>query len=409
MMLNRKGQESRFPIFGLILAVIVLVLIGLAIAGKFNIINFVFGLSNINGNKEIAGLSYVGVNLRTGNLVYYTGNGWKDVDESKEFSLNGFSFNPKDLKQEFWDFYVLTPRFPKVYNIEGTPGTFWVFNSVSDVETPKGSGWAPILIKSLPKTGLKRFDELFLVLRQDNTLHELRSDSYRDYGMSSEFLTPLHKGEIKEVVRWRDSILKGGNCEKIFDLKLTDGSSLNYEVNKVEDILYLDLEEEALSRDYENYKEGCFKGNGFIDTGRVGWNNSDVVEIYYTEGVVDSWAKLWWNGNLGYWSYQNSKTNGRIAFDGSVTYFIGDNRDDYNSLAGKDLYDGLIILTRSGGVFDKVETDFKDTSDRGVFIHRGGEENPGEKIGFDKLNNEFAYAVLDSYDYGWFKQGELNG
>ncbi len=388
--MKRLGEMQTKTIVGII-AFVVLGIVVFSVSERFEVFYFIADLFGFDAPLKPAQI--VGIDLKSGELQYLDveSESWKNVPLGIDFAvISGELISPEEILKTLNDFYLKTERRPRVLDISASSWRRWIVNGPFD--------FGKIQIMTETKKGFVG--------------EELKSLGYLDYSGVFEFpsyekpyLLDLESSlpALQLAIDWRDQILGGKTCEKFLTFNLKETGSLKsiqkkFSVRKEHSngrYLFVDFSKPVFENSDKWTDVDCFNVNEYNHIDRVGWENGAVVEIRFTDNDgVNTLEKVTWEPKNG-WKF-NTK----------------ENVDSFGrNLKNSDFYYGLVELTKSGGIFEKLDATFgKDFE--GVFI------KPIEHIGFQKVDlnfpkltewgefggdNEqiitlFNYRVLDKYN-----------
>ncbi len=371
-------------------------------------------------NGSVQGNGVVGVNLASGNLEYFTGDTFKEFSGQEFALLGGYEFNIKDVQGEIYDFYFKTQRRPdNFFNIRVNNWRYWTLSlySLKDilvkVETHTIPGYrGPI---SEYKYGL--LNGYSDGLKYSYFPYEPKDIIVKDGYLSSfiELDSKYPGNHINEAFEWIDSILQGNKCEKFLTLNVKQKDvqkDLIYTVRKSDGYLVIDLTKPIPNGIIEKWNNPkCFERESYFDfiqtTPKI-YDNGAKVEFYYT--TIDGYdligqdvdEKLAYSFEKG-WTYQQS-----WRIDKGEEESINRAPEIYRQLSGKNLYDGLILLTKKEGIFSQKEVAFNydKRTDQGVFVNKVPVTINLNRRKWDGLSSEkdetliseFIYDLLDKYN-----------
>ncbi len=391
----RKGEIHWSYIIGAVLGGIIIYLI---FSGAWKTIQpIVFAVELIGFNvSNPQGNGIVGVNLVSGNLEYYDGEGFKKFTNQEVAVLGGYLFNVLDTKNKIDDFYFKTDRRPEKLNVEINHWRYW------DVSLGNSNKLAFIInFKNKASFENLLFNSLEYV-ELDSNGKPLLFGNYEGSNFPSfgkiEFQENSDK--VASLIAWRDSILQGNSCEKFLTLRVKQNGvekDLEYAVRKSDNHIVIDLTKPIEFRVDKWSNENCFTFDNYVDIS-VGKLENISVELIYTEyDGSDNDRKLTWEGTK--WIIQKSSDEEKDK------YYSGFERNNF--------YNGLIALSKPKGILEVLDVIFNygSKTGQGVFIGPnnlplniqsfGNEKEWNEWKGTQNLNNEiindFIYRILEEY------------
>lgn len=370
--------------------------------------------------ETVQGNGVLGVNIATGNLEYYTGESFKKFTGQEVALLGGYEFNIKDVQGKISDFYFKTERRPSnFFNIKVNNWRYWTLSlySLKDIIVKIEAHTIPGFRGPITEQKYGTLDGYSNSLKYSYYPYESNDVVVRNGYLSSfiELDSKYSGNHMPEAFEWMDSILQGNKCEKFLTLSLKQKDTqkdLTYTVRKVDGYLVIDLTKPVDSGNIEKWKnEKCFEKEsyfGYIQTTPKTYDNAAKVEFYYTnlDGYdlfgQDVDEKLIYSVEKG-WTYQQS-----WGIDKTDEESISRAPEIYRQLADKNLYDGLILLTKKDGIFSQKEVAFNYDSrtGQGVFVNKlpvainlNGKKWDGLNSKQDEiLISEFIYGILDKYN-----------
>ncbi|MBM3232255.1 hypothetical protein FJZ21_02670 [Candidatus Pacearchaeota archaeon] len=413
-MVWRKGDVRNFWVFGII-AIFVLIMV---LGGFWKKIEmFVYVANLIPGFNQTApeGTSIVGVNLENNKLMYFTGEKWREIEtkNNNDYFMGSYSFKPQDVKKEIQNFYFNTKREPEKLNMEVNSWRYW--------EAVNGGRFDSI-VRIYPRVK-KDFEtkEKIVTFGEYIDLNHINVPNYgfMDSISSVETYTPLfakieyedpkNAQIIAKILVWKDSILKGNSCEKFLELNIRldkkDLVGKNFTARRVDNYLFVDLNEPASDLTSEKYKVGCFEHTNYEDKYEIAWDNPRQ-DIRF--------------------SFKSGRMTGSVLYDKdgwrpSFSSDYGDVNEDSKVINSQNsFYENILFLVMSrhiikesfgntyglGGLFEKYNIQFNgDDSGNGVFL-KGGSipinidfiKGVTWKKGMkSELRNKFLYHILTEY------------
>jgi hypothetical protein len=377
------------------IAIFVLVILGVFSTNAFGATNFVVDLFDLRSGEAPLGASMLGVNLETGDLMYYNGEKWKEIktDDVKKptFVLSGYQFDSAKALEEFREFY-LSERRPKELYLSVSHWRYW------HVLSPPSLEYGPTIIDTL-KNRFVGFENIYVGLQSDGKLIESAGNQSPTWGFSSDFLTALYSKSIPSVISWRDQILEGKECEKFLTLTLTkdnNANPLSFTVRKVDQYIFVDVTKPVLMGTTEKWQDtGCFKIESYDDSkiDRSKWRNDAWIEISFDEAGSDTNDGRIVYRSTGWFALRNGREFSLA--DGSID-------EDYKIASDKQrsLKSGLDFL------FGK-ETGFTDGSDDTKISVKVIESDKAHIVSIPltsdgevdlNRNTETVYLILDEYN-----------
>jgi len=325
-----------------------------------------------------AGTSTVGINLETGNLAYFTRERWRVIKDSDTvFKLDKYEFVPNKLKSDLNNFYFDTQRRPGALSMEIN---HWRYIDAS----MKGKS---VAFNTNTKSGLigPDLEEQYIINNKD----EIQFTDSRALILGANF-PHFNKFEITDsvkngLIKWRDSILQGNECEKFLTLPLKENKK--YTVRITEGYLFVDLNL-PVTTDVEKWTdEDCFKFKNYIDS------QKDYTQIPIQINFVDSFLD---NKPLTF------------TFDSEVGWTLPDSRylsGIWGFRTEKYRYgiSGARIKSFLNGVYDIFSTGAGEIHSLKVVADNSGKQTAlYQKESFTKedLNNldRIAYEILSRYN-----------
>lgn len=445
MKFDKRADLRTIWVFAVLGALILVI----TLSGVWKRIDFFITLASFLGfdsGEPPAGTSIIGVNMEKGDLRYFTGEKWVKIDEkASSYLLGDYEFNPKDVKNSFYNFYVKTPRKPSTISFEAN---HWRYLEASFISTD----WGKVRVSSNTKNGFAGPMGADLGnLGYSNSLdYEGISYISQEGSIHPDFLKyDLSRDSLWKVVSWRDSILEGASCEKFMPLKIAYNLPVQaqpsqveskYSVRKIDEYLFVDLAKPVFAGVNEKYsKDNCFQSISYVDVDRSNWKNGASLQINFVENDAflgkGTPSKIWWL-SFGQppsfaWSYQSSKTDWNqvllidktkvaTASDPShkvpYKYWLDDHSSFYNGLIelvslknsknpgafnnGEEAYD-VHVFVKSGSVEREVELSSVLATNTAPLVDtpRGLNNDP-------QVVSAFLYRVLDEYNKHLFAPPE---
>jgi len=321
----KKGRVAINKLILGIVAVVVLIMVIMGVTGQFN--KFYFWADLFPGFEEDfpEEEAILGYNLEKGELSYYTGTKWKEIDTSNEvFVLGDYEFYPPEVKNNFREFYI-GERRPERLVLEVSKFKVWVVSAMSNNfinEILKSNYVGADLYDYHKDNKIRRWFATMLHLDYSGVLSKaVSSDTYD--GTTTDFFRltskdlKIYNPLIEKANSWRDQFLKGNVCEKFLKLKIGD-RDINYHVERIEDHIYVELTLPVYLGTSEKWQnESCFSVPEIKDTSD--WVNYATVEFNYIEDPVfgiKGDAKFVWtplidkfgNSTTGGWYRENRKS-----------------------------------------------------------------------------------------------------
>ena len=373
-------------------------------------------------NKSEPGvIAIVGINLEEhNNLEYFNGETWKKMDIPKDnagFVMGSYEFNPANMERDLEGFYFNTRRKPGQFNLEINEWRYWVIyqelSSIVIYPYTKESYIGP------PKS---TYDHNFATFDAKISYDGLDKFKYGKGDYLVSFLSlDLFKSSsaFSKLISWRDSILEGNKCEKFLSLNLKEkgvSSTKIYTVRKIENYVFVDLNNPVSEGKDEAYKEGRFVVENYKDTeDRSNWeNNANVLFKYtnYNSFSADVSETLSYAMHTG-WVYQNTWNIDTIK-NGARNGASANVPDVYKGLYQKSFYDGLVLLAKPGGIFEQEDIAFNYGSKLGekvnVYINQNSKVTDSVNADIISVNgkawnnlgpeeiNRFIYNILNGYN-----------
>jgi len=270
-----------------IVAVVVLIIVIMGVTGQFNKFSFWANLFPDFEEEFLEGEAILGYNLPRGELEYYTGTSWKEIDSTKEiFALGDYEFNPKNVRENFREFYFDGKR-PENLLLNVSEFKIWRLHfdhkrTLEIDEIMKENYVGDSEYDSIKDDQVRKFSPTRFLLKYSGVLEKYiwQGNVGSSAPIAVEFLN-YYSPFIEKTIFWRDQFLKGKDCEKFLKLNLSSGET-NYFVERIEDYLYVELTEPVYPGTSEKWKnESCFSFLEIEDTSD--WVNPAKVEIEYLE------------------------------------------------------------------------------------------------------------------------------
>jgi hypothetical protein len=280
-----------------------------------NTLPFSFGASK-NSTKTV-GTGLVGIDLTNiegpGSplLKYYDGSAWITLKEGSKIKFAGSVFDSSIIHAGLKEFYADTPRYGN---------SVFRLSDGSQIEASDGKSNLYYLTGRIVQGS---YDNFFLqnnwqfspntYLMLSHRLNPQKSDgSIYLMDVDGAFYPLTSKGEISKltdpqlislfsevspaIVKWRDQILAKQACEKYLHIAYDGGKNNdNYFVNRIDNILYIDLNQKANGP--EKYGDKCFSsvGSYYVDDSQllIAFDNfKGFTGIYWgtpKEGCARQW------------------------------------------------------------------------------------------------------------------------
>jgi hypothetical protein len=246
--------------------------------------------------EPLEGLALVGLNLKDGTIRYYTGTEWETIRrlEVSSFEVSNKEFFPQDAWRAFIEFYFETERRPRELNLDFSNYSDWkVSSGFANPETMETHGyfnpfqldrdfiysWITILVE--PKEGyIQTGPDFYFLDARDN----FREGNFRNAKVirRSDLLDKFGS-QIRETIKWRDQILEEGEFEKFINLKV-DGVDKKYDVKKIDEYIFVDLDRPVQEGTGERYSTAEFIEP--IVGEKMMLVNNAKVEIAFEQGDV---------------------------------------------------------------------------------------------------------------------------
>lgn len=392
--MNRKGIETLVILTGVIalaLAAVILIYLGATYTGdegfinKFNISIPGFGSSSIETQE---GTAKIALDLRTRELKYFTGSKWAAVPKDKEtLKLGEISIDTRQTSDIIHDFYTKTSRkkehtfyakdLSRKLSIASSDAVFHFDkksyrpdNSGANRQTKYyiDSGYYVQVFDAVPEGYIsleERDRRIGVLLSSDNKWYVQSRNVYKGASIKQR---KIYADFFESIKKWRDQILKDGDCEKFIELRIKEGDvekEQKYEVEGDYPYLIIDLNEQVEGQE----KYGlCADENEKISVNnaeiRITFKPRDGLnglywgnESYTSEIISGERVKRWHVYDFRNYLYRadsNSAGEFRMSDAESANFLLGlrkivsvfDQPDDFLIFAGNDYSNVGIYIMR---------------------------------------------------------------
>src|SRR3989344_5948674 len=384
--LRRKGDVSVSYIIAVVVAVLAVV-IGLMSVGLLKTPILLAKYLPDFKTEAPEGTSIVGVNLKTNELRYFTGERWRTIKDSNDFFvLDKYEFVPNDLKREIEDFYFDTLRKPVRLSIDinhWRMGGAHLDNRNIAIFFKTKEGFI--------SSGLEEFYSIDYFDNPKFVSSVIVSRESHIYTPHFSDLEIQRKPIVNDATTWRDSILQGNKCEKFFyfsGLKENKQISDNkYTVRKVDNYLFVDLGKPVISGKDEKWaNDDCFGVENYADDGARDVAKFSIHVAFYDSTVGRRIAFIYTPGK-GWASSDSSYTTGILLWKKTV--------QKYEFPASYSFIDGLYtIISKGHKEISSFEAGYSESGDGSTTLLKI------DKIGADYIKelDKILYDILDKYN-----------
>lgn len=317
--------------------------------------------------KVPQGATIVGVNLKTGELAYYDGSKWQNIDITKgpTLKLGRHEIKTDELKSDFYNFYI-GERRPVAFLAELNN---WRYLETLKIDSSL-NGWDDVELFDKAKNGFSGYATRVLLDSNQNI-----------FPTGGGFLLPpvaldTYSANVKQNVRaWVNQVFQGQPCEMFLKPDLNGQRTNQYAVKKIEPYIFVDLDKPITPGADEKWKNpNCFTSQ-YNDANVLTVNSYGlkVVSVYRTsfwkptQTSYDYWRPILGNGPLKMW--QKSSPLDRMSLLEENDLFLGlkklfyifyNNKDDFRDIAVyAQNYDKSGLVISEGKIFsvDKVESE----------------------------------------------------